>query len=197
MRRFLITAVIVALALAACGKKSPTATAVPPTVTRPPTATSAPAPTVLPTNTAVPATATTGSTATALPTATPAPTVTPTRAVTPTFPPTPTATPAPTGTSTGGNSTVPIPPPPAPSRQTIQNFALPSFSVRVSTPVIWVNRDSLAHTASAAPASAFQWDSGSIGGGAESRAIVFSQTGSFAYFCAIHSSMQGTVTVTP
>jgi plastocyanin len=55
--------------------------------------------------------------------------------------------------------------------------------------------DSVTHTASADPSSAFQFDTGNIAPGATSGAIVFSNAGSFAYHCNIHSTMHGTIVV--
>lgn len=101
---------------------------------------------------------------------------------TPTAPGTP--TPAPTATpATGGNQV------------TISGFAFSALSVPMGTTVIWKNLDSVAHTATADAASAFQFDTGTINPGATSKGITFSQMGTFAYHCNFHSSMHGTITV--
>jgi plastocyanin len=57
--------------------------------------------------------------------------------------------------------------------------------------VTWTNNDTVAHTSTADGGT---WNSGTIGpGGTFSR--TFSTTGTFAYHCAIHPGMIGTVTV--
>jgi plastocyanin len=65
--------------------------------------------------------------------------------------------------------------------------------VAVGTTVMWMNADSIAHTATS---STGVWDSGAIApGGSFSR--VFNEVGTFPYFCTIHgaASMSGTVVV--
>jgi plastocyanin len=65
--------------------------------------------------------------------------------------------------------------------------------VAVGSTVMWMNADSVAHTATS---STGVWDSGSIApGGSFSR--VFSEVGTFPYYCTIHgaASMSGTVVV--
>jgi plastocyanin len=101
---------------------------------------------------------------------------------TPTAPGTP--TPAPTATPVASANQV-----------TISGFAFSALSVPMGTTVTWKNLDSVAHTATADPGSAFQFDTGTIDAGATSKGIVFSQMGTFAYHCNFHSSMHGTITV--
>jgi plastocyanin len=65
--------------------------------------------------------------------------------------------------------------------------------VAVGSTVMWMNTDSIAHTATS---STGIWDSGVIApGGSFSR--VFSTTGTFPYYCTIHgaAAMSGTVVV--
>jgi plastocyanin len=65
--------------------------------------------------------------------------------------------------------------------------------VAVGSTVMWMNGDSVAHTATSSTGT---WDSGPIApGGSFSR--VFSERGTFPYFCTIHgaASMSGTVVV--
>jgi plastocyanin len=65
--------------------------------------------------------------------------------------------------------------------------------VSVGSTVMWMNADSVAHTATS---STNVWDSGAIApGGSFSR--VFTEVGTFPYFCTIHgaASMSGTVVV--
>ena len=83
----------------------------------------------------------------------------------------------------------------AASGVTISGFAFsPSpITVHVGDTVTWTNADRVGHTATADDAS---FDTGTISSGGTSSAITFSTAGTFAYHCAIHSSMQGTVIVT-
>jgi plastocyanin len=78
----------------------------------------------------------------------------------------------------------------------IQNFAFdpPNITVAPGTTVTWVNNDSAPHTVTATdPAGAF--DSGTLQPG-QSFSFTFTQPGTtYAYYCAIHPSMRGTVTV--
>jgi plastocyanin len=71
------------------------------------------------------------------------------------------------------------------------SFQPAALTVTVGTTVTWTNNDSASHTVTADDGS---FKSGTLGNGA-----TFSQTftapGTFAYHCAIHSSMTGTITV--
>jgi plastocyanin len=79
------------------------------------------------------------------------------------------------------------------SAVSIANFSFQpaAITVAVGTTVTWTNNDSSAHTVTANDGS---FDSGRLAPGA-----TFSQTfataGTFAYHCAIHSSMKATVIV--
>ena len=79
----------------------------------------------------------------------------------------------------------------------VQNFAFdpPNIVVAPGTTVTWVNADRAPHTVTATdPAGAF--DSGTLRPG-QSFSFTFTQPGTtYAYYCAIHPSMTGTVTVT-
>jgi plastocyanin len=81
----------------------------------------------------------------------------------------------------------------ATSAVTIQNSAFnpPSTPVRVGEMVTWTNRDAFSHTATSDGGA---WDTGVITTGA-SRSSTFMNAGTFAYHCAIHAFMKGTVTV--
>ncbi len=76
---------------------------------------------------------------------------------------------------------------------TIQGFSFQpaDLTVAVGTTVTWTNKDSAPHTVTA--------DDSSFKSGNLSIDATFSQTfstaGTFAYHCAIHSSMKGTITV--
>ena len=63
--------------------------------------------------------------------------------------------------------------------------------VPVGTRVRWTNRDPAAHTVTAEDGS---FSSDPLGQGAQF-AFVFAQPGTFAYRCAIHPAMEGTVIV--
>lgn len=72
-------------------------------------------------------------------------------------------------------------------------FAPADVSVPIGTTVTWSNKDSAPHTVTFDEGSA---DSGRLGQGATFE-LAFDSAGTFAYHCAIHPSMKGTVTVTP
>lgn len=152
---------------------TPVATAQPPTATRPPaTATSAPA-----TNTPV------SPTATAVP---------------------PTATPRPAATNTPAPTNTPVPPAatsaPAPGGQTreslISGFTLETITIRRGTAIAWTNSDPAPHTATSSQGAVQRFDTGILNGSQRSGPIVFNTAGTINYFCAVHPSMTGTITVT-
>jgi len=76
---------------------------------------------------------------------------------------------------------------------TIANFAFAPTSITVAPGqmVTWTNKDSTAHTVTADKG---EWDSKNLAVGATFQRT-FDQAGTFAYHCAIHSSMHGTVVV--
>lgn len=76
---------------------------------------------------------------------------------------------------------------------TIEGFAFsPStVTVQVGDSVTWTNQDSTAHTATAGDGS---FDTESLGTG-ESSTITFATAGTYAYACAIHPTMTGSVVV--
>jgi plastocyanin len=78
---------------------------------------------------------------------------------------------------------------------TISGDVFSSLTVARGTTVTWKNNDMMTHTATADNASAFQFDTGNIGPGATSSGITFTQAGTFAYHCRIHSFMHGTIIV--
>ena len=75
----------------------------------------------------------------------------------------------------------------------IKNFAFnpATTSVSAGSKVTWTNSDTTAHTVTFDDGSA---DSGDLAAGATFD-HTFASAGTFAYHCAIHSSMKGTVTV--
>ena len=76
---------------------------------------------------------------------------------------------------------------------TIQGFAFSpaTLTVAVGTTVTWTNQDSAEHTVTADDGS---WGSGNIALG-ETFSQTFSKAGTYAYHCAIHPNMKGTIVV--
>jgi len=66
-----------------------------------------------------------------------------------------------------------------------------NITVDVGTVVRWTNNDIMPHTATS---SGGFWDSGILGTG-ENFSYLFLDPGDFAYFCTVHPSMTGNVTV--
>lgn len=65
------------------------------------------------------------------------------------------------------------------------------LTIDAGTTVTWVNRDSVAHTATNKPGT---WDSGYLSEDDE-YAFEFDSPGSYSYFCRPHPYMLGTITV--
>jgi predicted lipoprotein with Yx(FWY)xxD motif/plastocyanin len=136
------------------------------------------------------------------PAATERPTVPPTATEHPTATPVPAATARPTPTAGPPATPKPTPtarptPSPAPTRASASivdfAFAPGTLTVRVGTVVTWTNTGSAPHTVTA--------DGGGFGSpvlqSGTSFSHAFAAAGTFAYHCSIHSSMTGTVVVTP
>ena len=100
--------------------------------------------------------------------------------------PTPLGSSAPGASSGGatGSSAVEI-------KNTAYNPA--TVTAKVGGKVTWTNNDSVAHTVTLDDNSA---DSGNLAAGSTFD-HTFATAGTFAYHCKIHSSMHGTVSVTP
>jgi plastocyanin len=164
----------IAVVLTACG-----AQATGPSVG--PTSSTTPQPAV---ETPTPTSTSTDQSPAAAPTPTPRPTAVPTARPTahPTPPPTAPATPPPTAPPTNMAAAV-----------SAMNFAFSpsSLSVHVGTRVTFTNRDAATHTFTA---NGGLFDSGDVASG-QSYGFTFTQAGSYAYHCRIHSSMTGTITV--
>jgi plastocyanin len=81
---------------------------------------------------------------------------------------------------------------------TVQGFRFdPSeLTVAVGDTVVWTNMDGIDHTATSgtadAPDGAFDVDMPEQGTSGEH---TFTEAGTFAYFCEVHTSMTGTITV--
>jgi plastocyanin len=75
---------------------------------------------------------------------------------------------------------------------TIENFAFGgATSVPVGTTVIATNEDGVTHTWTSSDGV---WESGGIASG-ESFEFTFEEAGEYSYFCTIHPTMEGTITV--
>jgi plastocyanin len=101
-----------------------------------------------------------------------------------------TTTPAPTAPSTGQTTTVSIPV--GAIGLTTTAYAPNPVNIKVGDSINWVNNDSIAHTSTANNGTTF--NSGTIAPGGSFKAT-FSTAGSFAYHCAFHPGMVGTVVV--
>jgi plastocyanin len=76
----------------------------------------------------------------------------------------------------------------------IQNFSFKpaNITIKRGTKVIWINRDSTAHTATANNGRSF--DSGRLGTG-QRFSHTFKRAGKKSYHCEIHPDMRGSVVV--
>ncbi len=101
--------------------------------------------------------------------------------------PSSTPAPAPSATAVAGRATS------ASVRIVNYSFSPATLTVKVGTTVIWTNGDPMSHTVTADNGA---FDSGNLAPGATFRKS-FTKAGTFAYHCAIHSSMTATITVTP
>ena len=98
------------------------------------------------------------------------------------------------GTTTSTTDPSSVPTSPIVTRVAINNFDFTpgELTIVAGTTVEWQNRsERTSHTASPVDGT---WDSGIILGG-ESFAHTFTEPGVFPYFCAIHPSMTGSITV--
>jgi plastocyanin len=70
--------------------------------------------------------------------------------------------------------------------------------VRVADTVVWTNFDSASHTVTSGTPQVGTgvFGSGPLGNGA-TFSHKFTSAGAFAYYCAFHSNMTATITVTP
>ena len=105
------------------------------------------------------------------------------------------AVPAPPGAAAPGATATGAPPAAGPGPVAVSildgAFSPAAVSVAAGNPVTWTNTDGSRHTVTADTGA---FDSGSMSAGA-TFAFTFPSPGTFAYFCAFHSEMQGTVTV--
>lgn len=77
----------------------------------------------------------------------------------------------------------------------IPEFAFAPDPVQISAcdAVVWLNAHDQAHTSTGTGSQT--WTTGDLAPGARSEPVRFESTGSFAYQCALHPFMQGTVEV--
>ncbi len=77
----------------------------------------------------------------------------------------------------------------------VEDFTFMPARVEVDkgSTVVWQNRDSAPHTATAAGAQPF--DTGVVKKGQTSKPIRFERPGEFPYICDLHPFMKGTVVV--
>jgi plastocyanin len=103
--------------------------------------------------------------------------------------PTPSPTPSPAPTPGGSSSSVTIPV--GASTLGDRAFAPDELNIAAGTTVTWMNTDTVAHTSTA---NGNAWNSGSLAPGGQF-SFAFQSPGTFAYHCAIHPGMIGTVVV--
>lgn len=92
------------------------------------------------------------------------------------------------------SAALPANPPNSQTIVTITNFSFQpaSIAIKAGTTVMWTNSDPMAHTITADDGS---FDSGPIAAGA-TFSHTFTEAGSVAYHCAIHTSMHGSISIT-
>lgn len=75
----------------------------------------------------------------------------------------------------------------------IRDFAYgsPAAPVRAGDTIVWINRDLVPHTATAADRT---WDTGSVGAG-ENRSVVVASKGTHDVLCVFHPGMKGALEV--
>jgi plastocyanin len=85
----------------------------------------------------------------------------------------------------------------SPSSVSIANmtFSPGKIIIKKGTTVTWTNNDSIAHTVTAKTDKEHGPNSGTLNPG-KNYSFTFNDDGTFDYFCEIHPSMTGTVTVT-
>ncbi|MCC7363981.1 MAG: cupredoxin domain-containing protein [Dehalococcoidia bacterium] len=78
---------------------------------------------------------------------------------------------------------------------TIQNLQFGGpLAITAGDRVIWTNGDTAPHTATSDPGVAPAFDTGNIAPGATG-SVTFATAGTFTYFCQVHPTMKGTITV--
>lgn len=111
----------------------------------------------------------------------------------------PTATPVPSTATPVPPTATPVPASPNVTANIIYfSFQPPNLTVSAGATVTWTNQDGTPHTVThgTSPNAGGAFGSAPLSPGA-SFPFKFSASGAFQYFCAIHTDMLGTVTVTP
>lgn len=87
--------------------------------------------------------------------------------------------------------------PTATSNISIKDFAFSpvSITVKKGTTVTWTNNDSASHKIASDSGDSVSFGSDNLSNG-QAFSFKFDQAGTFAYHCATHPSMKGTITVT-
>jgi len=109
------------------------------------------------------------------------------------------------GSSTGSSDTAAKPAASAPAPAKIAagpvtidikdfKYAPPAVTVKAGAKVTWVNKDSAPHTATTKTGPA-EFDTGTLKQ-SDTKTVTLSKAGRYAYYCAFHPFMKGTVTVT-
>jgi plastocyanin len=101
-----------------------------------------------------------------------------------------------TQTSTPTTTTTTSSPQPVTHDVSIQNsqFTPQELDIAVGDTVRWTNFDSFAHTATSLAGATETFDSGNLPNGA-TFSFTFTAAGDNPYFCKIHPTMRGTITV--
>src|SRR2546425_8078529 len=71
-------------------------------------------------------------------------------------------------------------------------FSPNPIAIKVGDTVTWTNNGAVTHTSTSNTGA---WNTGNVAPGTTSAAVTFTSAGTFAYHCAIHPSMTGTVVV--
>lgn len=106
-------------------------------------------------------------------------------------PSTPSPTPAPTPAPVQGGASSDITIPMGAEALGSRAFSPGNLEIGAGSTVTWTNTDSVSHTSTS---NASGWDSGIIAPGRQF-SFTYQNAGTFAYHCAIHPGMTGTVTV--
>jgi plastocyanin len=70
--------------------------------------------------------------------------------------------------------------------------------IGVNNTIVWVNRDSVDHTATSDPGAPAAFDTGDVPGGTSSAPITLTTPGTYGYHCQFHPAwMKGTIVVLP
>ncbi|HEX3266019.1 MAG TPA: plastocyanin/azurin family copper-binding protein [Candidatus Limnocylindrales bacterium] len=82
--------------------------------------------------------------------------------------------------------------PPTDVNTAVKDFTWEPVSAKVGQVITWKNNDSAPHGVQTDESGCKM--NGSIGAG-QTRSLVFNQAGTYTFFCFIHTSMKGTITI--